>query len=144
MATSTKKTATKTASKNTETTSNTKSPASKSTASKASHADHVDDTVELVKAALEKKSSTGAAGAISKWITVLKKDENLSSIADSLEELKEAIASKDGARIAELMNQAGEETTQAAEDAEGGEAKKVKMLGKALISASKAIAKLAK
>ena len=109
----------------------------------ASLVTHLTATIDMIEKDVEKESLTGAAGAISKWITTLDKYEDLKAISGTLEKLKDAIADKDGKLIVKLMTSAGEETNKAAEMAEGAEAKKIKMLGKCLIAAAKAISKFA-
>ena len=104
---------------------------------------HLNATIEMIEKDVEKESLTGASGAISKWITTLNQHKELKSISDTLEKLKDAIAKKDGKKIVELMTEAGEETTKAAEMGEGDESKKIKMLGKCLTASAKAIAKFA-
>ena len=73
----------------------------------------------------------------------LEKYDELKPISTQLEKLKEAIADKDGKKIVALMTSLGEATTKAAEDAEGDDAKKIKMMGKCLVTAAKAISKFA-
>lgn len=106
-------------------------------------ATHLNATIEMIEKDVEKKSLTGASGAINKWITTLDMHEELKSISDKLQKLKNAIADKNGKKIVELMTEAGEETTKAAEMAEGDEAKKIKMLGKCLTASAKVISKFA-
>jgi hypothetical protein len=65
----------------------------------------------------------------------------LKTIAGNLKKLKTAIDDKNVEKAVTLMATLGEETTKAAEMAEGSEATKIKSLGKALTSGSKAIAK---
>jgi hypothetical protein len=110
---------------------------------KISQVTHLQETIEMIEKDVEKKSHTGASGAITKWITTLNKHDELKPISTKLEKLKEAIADKDGEKIVELMTSLGEATTKAAEEAEGDDAKKIKMLGKCLVTAAKAISKFA-
>lgn len=110
-------------------------------AKQTSQATHMDATIELIDADVKKESLTGATGAINKWITVLDKHKELKAISGKLEKLKDAIANKDSKKIVDLMTSAGEETIKAAEMAEDDETKKIKMLGKCLVSAAKAISK---
>ena len=104
---------------------------------------HLDATIEMIEKDVEKKTLTGASAAITKWITTLSKHKELKEISGTLEKLKDAIADKDGKKIVELMTSAGEATIEAAEDAEGDELKKIKMLGKCLVTSAKAIGKFA-
>ena len=104
---------------------------------------HLDSTIETIEMNVEKKSLTGASGAISNWITTLDKHKELKNISNTLGKLKDAIAAKDGKKIVELMTEAGAETTKVAEMAEGDEAMKIKMLGKCLTASAKAISKFA-
>jgi len=113
------------------------------TATETSYSTHLDATVEMIQKDVEKESLTGATGAITKWITTLSKHDELKPISTKLEKLKEAIADKDGKKIVELMTSLGEATTKAAEDAEADDAKKIKMLGKCLVTAAKGISKFA-
>lgn len=113
------------------------------TAAETSQATHLDATIEMIEKDVEKKSLTGASGGITKWIKTLADYDELKPISTKLEKLKEAIADKDGKKIIELMTSLGEATTKAAEDAEGDDAKKIKMLGKCLGTAAKAISKFA-
>jgi len=113
------------------------------TAAEISHVTHLQATIEMIEKDVEKKSLTGSSGAITKWITTLDKYDELKLISTKLEKLKEAIADKDGKKIVALMTSLGEATTKAAEDAEGDDAKKIKMMGKCLVTAAKAISKFA-
>ena len=109
----------------------------------ASQVTHLDLTIEMIEKNVEEKSLTGVSGAISKWITLLEKHKDLKPISDTLEKLKDAIADKDGKMIVELMTSAGQATTKVAAMAEGDEADKIKILGKCLVTAAKAISKFA-
>jgi len=101
----------------------------------------IDSTVKTIEDHVEKKSATGVTGTINKWIDALEDHEDLKTIGSNLNKLKEAVESKDSAKIVSLLGTLGEQTTKAADEAEGAEATKIKHLGKALTSASKAIAK---
>jgi uncharacterized protein YukE len=101
----------------------------------------IDSTVKTIEDHVEKKSTSGVAGAINKWIDVLEDHKGLKTIASNLNKLKEAVESKDSEKIVSLLETLGEQTTKAADEAEGAEATKIKHLGKALTTASKAIAK---
>jgi len=72
----------------------------------------------------------------------LNEHKDLKGIASDLEKLKDALAEKDGKTITSLLIKLGDETTKAADKAEAGNAKKIKMLGKALSAAGKAVSKL--
>jgi len=106
------------------------------------HETHLESTVEAIEEHVEKKATTGVTATISSWIKTLDSHDDLKPIAKDLENLKKALADKDGAKIVDLMTKLGEATTEAAESAEGKEATKIKRLGKALTVAAKAIAKL--
>lgn len=108
-----------------------------------SHATHLESTIEMIEKDVEKKSVTGASGAITEWITTLSHYDELKPISSKLEKLKEAISEKDGKKIVELMTSLGEATTKAAEEAEADDSKKIKMLGKCLVTAAKVISKFA-
>jgi len=103
---------------------------------------HIDSTIKTIEDHVEKGSTAGVATSINSWIKTLESHKELKTIASDLEKLKEAISAKDGKKIADLMTALGSETTKAAESAKGGEATKIKHLGKALSTAAKAIAKL--
>lgn len=113
------------------------------TAAEISHVTHLQATIEMIEKDVEKKSLIDSSGAITKWITTLDKYDELKPISTKLEKLKEAIAYKDGKKIVALMTSLGEATTKAAQDAEGDDAKKIKMMGKCLVTAAKAISKFA-
>ena len=106
----------------------------------ASQVTHLSATIDMIEKDVEKKSLTGASGAITKWITALSDHSSLKPISTELEELKDAIAEKDGKKIVELLTSLGEATTKAAN---GEDQKKIKMLGESLITAAKAISKFA-
>jgi len=108
-----------------------------------SHSKQLDATIERVEEHVKKESLTGISVSISSWITTLSEYKELEGIASDLEKLKEAISEKDGASIVKLMTKLGEDTTKAAEGAEDGESQKIKMLGKTLSTAAKAISKFA-
>jgi hypothetical protein len=102
---------------------------------------HVDSTIEAINEHVEKKN-TSVATSIGSWIKTLESHKEFKTIASDLEKLKEALSAKDGKKIVDLMTKLGEETTKAAEEAEGGEGKKIKMLGKAISAGAKAISKI--
>lgn len=105
------------------------------------YADQIDATVSAIENHVEKKSGTGLTTTINKWIDVLDEHKDLKTIGSNLKKLLKAIDDKDFEKVVELMATLGEETTKAAEMAEGKEATKIKALGKTLTSGSKAIAK---
>ena len=105
------------------------------------YAEQIDKTVETIATHVEKKSGTGLTSIINKWIDILEDHKDLKSIASNLKKLQQAIEDKKVDKAVTLMATLGEETTKAAEMAEGGEATKIKSLGKALTAGSKAIAK---
>lgn len=102
----------------------------------------LDSTAKTIEDHVEKKSSTGVSGTINKWIDTLEDHKGFNTIASNLHKLNEAIENKETKNIVTLLATLGEETSHAAEKAEGAEATKIKYLGKALTTASKAIAKL--
>ena len=106
-----------------------------------SYTSQIDATVETISKHVEKKSGTGLTTTINKWIDVLEEHKDLKSVASNLKKLQQAIEDKNVEKAVILMATLGEETTKAAEMAEGSEATKIKSLGKALISGSKAISK---
>ncbi len=108
----------------------------------ASQLKHIDTTIDALDEHVKKASLTGVSNSISSWIKTLNEHKDLKGIAGDLEKLKGAIAGKDGKMITDLMTKLGTETTKAADMAEEGDAKKIKMLGKALSTAAKAISKL--
>ena len=105
------------------------------------YTEQIDKTVETINTHVEKKSGTGLTTTINKWIVVLEDHKDLKSVASNLKKLQQAIEDKNTEKAVTLMATLGEETTKAAEMAKGGEATKIKALGKALTSGSKAIAK---
>ena len=105
------------------------------------YTEQIDSTVETISTHVEKKSATGLTTTINKWIDVLENHKDLKTIASDLKKLEKAIGDKDFKKVVMLMDTLGTETTKAAEMAEGNEATKIKSLGKALSSGSKAIAK---
>jgi phage-related protein len=106
------------------------------------NATHIDSTVKAIENGVEKGSITGVLTTINSWIKTLESHPELKGIGSNLKKLKEAISAKNCKKIVELMTQLGLDTTKAAENAEGGEATKVKHLGKAITAAAKVIAKL--
>jgi len=107
-----------------------------------SYSSQIDSTVKTIEEHIEKKSVSGIAVTIKKWIDVLEDQKGLKTIATNLNKLKDAIESKDFKKVATLLETLGEETTKVAGEAEGAEATKIKHLGKVLTTTSKAIAKL--
>jgi hypothetical protein len=101
----------------------------------------IDTTVSTIEGHVEKKSIAGLSGTINKWIDTLEDHKGFKTIAGNLSKLKDAIESKDADKIVSLLATLGEETSKAAEKANGTEATKIKHLGKALTTASKAVAK---
>ena len=61
---------------------------------------------------------------------------------NDLEKWKNAIADKDGKKIATLLEKLGDETVKAADKAEGKESASIKKLGKTLLKGSKLVTKL--
>lgn len=106
-----------------------------------SYTAQIEATVETISTHIEKKIRTGTTTTINKWIDVLEDHNELKTIASNLKKLKQAIEDKNAEKIVILMALLGEETTEASEMADGSEATKIKSLGKALTSGSKAIAK---
>lgn len=104
---------------------------------------NLDSTSMMVTNQVEKKDLTGVSNSISGWISKLSEYDSLKSVAADLGKLNEALAAKDGKKIVSLMATLGTETTKAADSAHGEEATKIKHLGKALSSASKAISMFA-
>lgn len=104
---------------------------------------HLDSTIELIDEHVKKESTANVSTSINSWIKTLSEYDDLKDIAGDLEKLKEAIAQKDGKQIVNLMTSLGKATTAAAEQAEGDEGKKIKMLGMGLSTAAKAISKIA-
>jgi len=82
------------------------------------------------------------SGISNKWNETLEDQKSLKTIASNLNKLKEAIESKDTEKTASLLSTLGEQTTKAADDADGSKATNIKHLGNALKTASKVIAKL--
>jgi len=105
------------------------------------HGTQIDSTVKSIEDHVEKKTITGVSASINKWIDTLETHKGLKTIASNLNKLKDAIESKETKKIATLLETLGEETTKAADGADGAEATKIKNLGKALTAASKAVAK---
>lgn len=105
------------------------------------YTEQLDATVETIAKHVEKKSGTGLTTTINKWIDILEEHKGLKTIANNLTKLKQAIDDKQVDKAVEIMATLGEQTTTAAEKADGAEATKIKALGKALTSGSKAIAK---
>lgn len=105
------------------------------------YSEQIDATVETISTHVEKKSGTGLTTTINKWIDVLEDHKDLKTIASNLKKLQKAIEDKNFEKAVTLMATLGEETTKAAEMADGNEATKIKSLGKALTTSSKAIAK---
>ena len=103
---------------------------------------HIDSTIETLETHVEKESTTGVTSTINSWIKTLSEHKELKGIATDLEKLQDALAKKDGKSITSLLTKLGDETTKAGENAEEGDAKKIKMLGKALTTAAKAIGKM--
>lgn len=108
-----------------------------------SHSQHIESSIDMIEEHVKKESLTGVSVSINTWIKTLSEYKELKGIASDLEELKEAISEKNGESIVKLMTKLGEDTTKAAEGAENGESQKIKMLGKALTTAAKAISKIA-
>lgn len=106
------------------------------------YTEQIEATVETITTHVEKKSGTGLSTTINKWIDVLEDHKDLKTIASNLKKLKTAIDDKNVEKAITLMATLGEETTKAAEMADGSEATKIKSLGKALTSGSKAIANM--
>lgn len=111
--------------------------------SEKDYSKNLDSTTMMVEDHVEKKDLTGVSSSISGWITKLGEYDSLKTVAADLEKLKAALSEKDGKKIVSLMATLGSETTKAAASAHGDEVSKIKNLGKALSSASKAISMFA-
>lgn len=107
----------------------------------APHDEHIDSTIETINDHVKSESTTALTG-ISSWMKTLESHEEFKGISADLGALKEALKSKDSAKIVSLMEKLGADTTKAGEGAEGGKNTKIVALGKALSMAAKAIAKL--
>lgn len=107
-----------------------------------SEAEHIDKTIEALENSIEKETATGSSTSITSWIKTLNEHTGFKTIAHDLEKLKEAIADKDGKKIYTLLEKLGEETTKAADKAEGKESASIKKLGKSLIKGAKLVKKL--
>ena len=105
------------------------------------YTEQIDKTVRTISDHVEKKLGTGLTTVINKWIDILEDHKELKSIASNLKKLLQAIEDKHIEKAVTLMATLGEDTTKASEMANGSEATKIKALGKALTSGSKAIAK---
>ncbi len=108
------------------------------------HSKRLETTATSITEHVQKGTTTGISTSITSWIKTLGAHKELEGIAADLEELKTAISEKDGKQIVSIMTKLGAETTKAAENAEEGDAKKIKMLGKSLTAGAKAIGKLVK
>ena len=105
------------------------------------YTEQIDKTVETIATHVEKKSGTGLTTTINKWIDTLEEHKDLKSIAGNLKKLLVAIEDKKTDKAVELMTMLGEQTTDAAEMADGKEATKIKALAKALTTGAKTISK---
>ena len=89
-----------------------------------------------------------ASDSIDKWIDFLNehKDEHSKKISASLKELKKLLKghNSDASEISKLLNKLGEQTTALGDDAERGVKGPMHTLGKALITFSHKIERLAK
>lgn len=101
----------------------------------------IDTTVSTIEGHVERRSLVGLSGTIEKWIGTLENYKELQTISGNLSKLKDAIESKNSDKIVSLLATLGEETSKAAQNAKGSEATRIKHLGKALTTASKAVSK---
>ncbi|MCY7291322.1 MAG: hypothetical protein LH615_03985 [Ferruginibacter sp.] len=108
----------------------------------SSYASEIDSTIEKIESHVEKGTPTGVKTVIGTWVKKLSEHEDLSAIGADLEKLQDALEAKDGKKIISLLTSLGEDTTAAAEKAEGKESTKIKALGKALSAAAKALGKM--
>ncbi len=107
-----------------------------------SEAEHIEKTIDALESSIEKETATGSSSSITSWIKTLNEHTGFKTIAHDLEKLKEAIADKDGKKIYTLLEKLGDETTKAAEKAEGKENTAIKKLGKSLLKGAKLVKKL--
>ncbi len=109
-----------------------------------SYATEIDSTIEKIESHVEKGTPTGVKTVINGWVKKLSEHKELSGIGKDLEKLQGALEAKDSKNIIALLTSLGEDTTAAAEKAEGKEGTKFKALGKALSASAKAMGKLSK
>ena len=109
-----------------------------------SYATEIDSTIEKIESHVEKGTPTGVKTIISSWVKKLSEHEELKGIGKDLAKLQDALKAKDSKNIIALLTSLGEDTTAAAEKAEGKEGTKFKALGKALSAGAKALGKLSK
>lgn len=109
-----------------------------------SYATEIDSTIEKIESHVEKGTPAGVKTVINGWVKKLSEHKELSGIAKDLEKLQDALEAKDSKNIVALLTSLGEDTTAAAEKAEGKEGTKFKALGKALSAGAKALGKLSK
>ncbi len=107
-----------------------------------SEAEHIEKTIGALENSIEKESATGSSASITSWIKTLTEHKGLQTIVHDLEKLKEAIADKDGKKIATLLKKLGDETVKAADKADGKESDSIKNLGKTLLKGSELVTKL--
>ncbi|MBD2103122.1 hypothetical protein [Leptolyngbya sp. FACHB-261] len=120
-----------------------------SAASKGKEQDHsgpnLDELLEAVEGDLTSLEAEAAINVIDQWHSALHKseDENLKEIANGLKELKKLLKPKksDASAIAEVLKQIGEQTVEAASDAQRGSKGELQKIGKALAKAGKSIEK---
>lgn len=107
------------------------------------HVEHVESLIELLESDdLSELDSEEAIASIDEWYAMLHKseDETQKEIANSLKQLKQALSGKGkGTNLGELLTQLGEQTTEAAADAQRGLKGPIQRLGKLLSKTGKSI-----
>ncbi len=94
----------------------------------------ITSTIETLDNGIDQTKPKDGASLIKDWITVVKKDESASSIADQLQELHDQLGVKepDKKKIAQLVKKLGDETTKAAKNADDHYQDSLKDLGESL------------
>jgi hypothetical protein len=111
------------------------------------NAPDVESAIDFLHGDITEVESDEGIDAIDEWVDFLKghKEEGIKELSASLKELKKLLKGKktEASDIAEVLAKLGEQTNAIGDDAERGVKGPVHKLGKALISASHKIEKMA-
>lgn len=99
----------------------------------------IDSTIEALDGGASSVKPKDGASLIKDWITALKKEESLSTVANELQDLHDELTGKepDGKKISTLLKKLGDQTAKAAKDADDDQQDSLKSLAESLKEFSK-------
>lgn len=99
----------------------------------------IDSTIEALDGGADSVKPKDGASLIKDWISALKNEESLSTVADELQDLHDELTGKepDPKKISTLLKKLGDQTAKAAKDVDGDQQDSLKNLAESLKEFSK-------